>query len=85
MLVYSATIDSREYPLASAEDAERLKAQVIEASVGLGQYIDIKWAHKTTSVLVNGSTAVAFDVHDTEEAGASGVAPFEVYPDFETP
>jgi hypothetical protein len=86
MLVYSATIDSREYPLASAAYAEELKSKILAASQGIGRYIDIRSSsHRTSSVLVNSSTAVAFDTHDTDESATVGIRLVDAYPDYEAP
>jgi hypothetical protein len=86
MLIYSATIDSREYFLASSEEADRLKGQILEAVHAGGAFVDARSSSsRATSVLVTSSTPVAFDIHEAAEP-SDGEDPLKhSFTDFDTP
>jgi hypothetical protein len=86
MLIYSATIDSREYFLASSDDAERLKVQVLEAIQAGGRFVDARSSSsRHTSVLVTSSTPVAFDIHEATDTAEMGNPVRDSFSDFEGP
>jgi hypothetical protein len=56
------------------------------ATHGPGTFIDVRLsAERTSSVLVNSSTAFPFDVHDTEKDAMAGVAPVPPFAQFDVP